>query len=75
MEKVYPASGNEALTGFNFMDASKPGNAEAIAAYQRGSLVITNPFDLVQGGTGLAGRLPVFLPADGERKPSGAWLR
>lgn len=68
VEKVYPASGNEALTGFNFMDASKPGNAEAIAAYQRGSLVITNPFDLVQGGTGLAGRLPVFLPADGEKE-------
>ena len=75
VEKVYPASGNEALTGFNFMDASKPGNAEAIAAYQRGSLVITNPFDLVQGGTGLAGRLPVFSPQTGKRKPSGAWLR
>lgn len=61
VEKVYPVEGNEALLGFDFMDESKAGNAEAIAAYQRGELVITNPFELVQGGNGLAGRLPVFL--------------
>lgn len=61
VEKFYPAAGNESLAGFNFMDSSKSGNAEAIAAYQRGELIITNPFELVQGGNGMAGRLPVFL--------------
>lgn len=61
VEKVYPVTGNEALVGFNFMDETKAGNAEAIAAYQRGELIITNPFELVQGGSGMAGRLPVFL--------------
>lgn len=61
VEKVYPVTGNEALVGFNFMDNSKKGNTEAIAAYQKGELVITNPFELVQGGSGMAGRLPVFL--------------
>ncbi|MDC7286343.1 diguanylate cyclase [Blautia schinkii] len=61
VEKVYPAAGNEALIGFNFMDSSQKGNIEAISAYQKGELIITNPFDLVQGGSGMAGRLPVFL--------------
>lgn len=66
VEKVYPETGNEALVGFDFMDESKAGNAEAIAAYQKGSMVITNPFELVQGGTGLAGRLPVFINDSGK---------
>lgn len=66
VEKAYPVAGNEALIGFDFMDETKPGNQEAIAAYQRGELVITNPFHLVQGGVGLAGRLPVFLDNDGK---------
>lgn len=61
VEKVYPLQGNKMLVGFNFMDNSKKGNTEAITAYQKGELVITNPFELVQGGNGMAGRLPVFL--------------
>lgn len=64
VEDVYPIIGNERLIGFDFMDESKDGNAEAIAAYQKGELIITNPFELVQGGTGMAGRLPVFLSHD-----------
>lgn len=61
VKKVYPYTGNEALVGFDFMNNSKAGNMEAITAYQRGELIVTNPFELVQGGFGLAGRLPVFL--------------
>ena len=68
VERVYPLQGNEALIGFDFMDDSKPGNREAVAAYQRGELVITNPFELVQGGTGFAGRLPVLLEKDGKQE-------
>lgn len=61
VKKVYPLISNEGFIGFNFMDASRPGNAEAIEAYQKGKLIITNPFKLVQGGVGIAGRMPVFL--------------
>lgn len=61
VEKVYPLASNEELIGFNFMDASRPGNAEAIEAYQKGKLIITHPFKLMQGGVGIAGRMPVFL--------------
>ncbi|MDD2958683.1 MAG: diguanylate cyclase [Lachnospiraceae bacterium] len=65
VEKVYPQIGNEQLIGFDFMDISKAGNEAAIEAYKRGDVVITNPFDLVQGGLGMAGRLPVFLEKNG----------
>ena len=58
---VYPHKGNEALIGFNFMDLSRPGNADALKAYEGGKTVLTNPFNLVQGGKGMAGRAPVFL--------------
>ena len=58
---VYPYAGNESLIGFNFMDLSKPGNAEAYEAYEKGNTVLTNPFELVQGGIGMAGRKPVII--------------
>lgn len=61
VEKVYPMDGNEELIGFDFMDESKAGNEEAIAAYRQDKLLVTDPFKLVQGGVGMAGRLPVFL--------------
>lgn len=61
VEKVYPYIGNESLVGFNFMDPSKPGNREAIEAYKNGKTILTNPFDLVQGGKGIAGRAPVIM--------------
>lgn len=67
VEKVYPIKGNESLIKFDFMDVEKPGNKEAVAAYQRGELVVTNPFKMVQGCTGMAGRLPVFLK-EGDKK-------
>ena len=66
---VYPYAGNESLIGFNFMDLSKPGNAEAYEAYEKGNTVLTNPFTLVQGGIGMAGRKPVIIDdADNGKK-------
>lgn len=61
VEKVYPLEGNEKLIGFNFLDPTKPGNTEALEAYEKGELVVTNPFELVQGGMGMGGRLPVYI--------------
>lgn len=63
--KVYPLEGNSTLVGFDFMDTSKDGNEEAVEAYKRGEVIVTNPFKLIQGGIGMAGRLPVFVTKDG----------
>ena len=38
------------------------GNKEARAAIKQKELYIAGPFELIQGGLGIAGRLPVFLP-------------
>lgn len=58
---VYPLKGNERFLGFNFLDTSRPGNVEALKAYEQGGMYLTNPFPLIQGGVGLAGRRPVFI--------------
>ena len=61
VSEVYPLAGNETLIGFDFLDISRPGNLEAKAAYEQGVTILTNPFELVQGGIGMAGRAPVIL--------------
>lgn len=68
VEKVYPLSGNETFIGFDFMDTSKEGNSEAVEAYLRGEVILTNPFELVQGGIGMAARLPVFIQKDSKEE-------
>ncbi len=70
VEKVYPLEGNESLVGFNFLDTTRPGNAEAIEAYENNLTVLTNPFNLVQGGVGMAGRSPVII---NERSSDRLW--
>ncbi len=61
VSNVYPLEGNEALIGFNFLDMSRKGNQEAKEAYEQGKTILTNPFELVQGGMGMGGRAPVML--------------
>lgn len=68
VNNVYPIGGNESLMNFNLMDASKPGNKEAIEAYEKGQTILTNPFKLVQGGMGVAGRAPVMVHKNGVEK-------
>lgn len=68
VEKVYPLEGNESLIGLDYMDTSQAGNAEAVEAYKKNQLVITEPFSLKQGGYGIAGRLPVYLTDDDGNK-------
>ncbi len=58
---VYPLNGNESLIGFDFLDTSLTGNLEAKEAYENGSTILTNPFELIQGGIGMGGRAPVAL--------------
>lgn len=57
---VYPLEGNEQVLGLNFFEPGH-GNVEAIEARDSGELVLGGPFDLVQGGQALVGRLPVYI--------------
>ena len=58
---VYPLEGNEKLVGFNFLDTSLKGNLEAKEAYEKGNTILTNPFELIQGGIGMGGRAAVLI--------------
>jgi len=57
---VYPLEGNEAVLGLDFFSEGA-GNREAVLARETEQLVLGGPFNAVQGGQILVGRLPVFL--------------
>ena len=64
---VYPLEGNEAVIGLNFFGEGA-GNREAIAARDSGRLILGGPFELIQGGQALVGRLPVYIDSETERR-------
>jgi len=66
VSKVYPLHGNEAVLGWNYFDEGA-GNVEAMAARDSGSLVLGGPFNVVQGGQALVGRLPVYIDTPNEK--------
>ncbi|HWS30149.1 MAG TPA: histidine kinase [Clostridia bacterium] len=57
---VYPLKGNESVIGHDLTGANA-GDKEAQTAIERGAMIMAGPFSLVQGGIGIAGRLPVYL--------------
>ncbi len=65
VQDVYPLEGNEAVLGLDFFSEGA-GNREAMLAKETGELVFGGPFDLIQGGQALVGRLPVYIQKDGE---------
>lgn len=65
--RVYPRAENQAVLGLNFF-AEGAGNREALLARETGQLTFGGPFDLVQGGQALVGRLPVYTPLPGGGK-------
>jgi len=68
--KVYPLAGNENILGWNYLD-NRAGNIEAMAARDLGALVLGGPIDIVQGGQGIFGRLPVYI--DTPENPRKFW--
>ena len=64
---VYPRAGNEAVIGLDFFSEGA-GNKEARLARETRRLVMGGPFNAVQGGQIIVGRLPVFTtsPEGGE---------
>ena len=57
---IYPLDGNEAMIGLDFF-SEEAGNKEAVRAKETRQLVIGGPFNAVQGGQIIVGRLPVFI--------------
>ncbi len=62
---IYPLEGNEAAIGLDYRENEKQ-RAAAFMARDKGDLVLAGPLTLLQGGTGIIGRYPVFaLDRDG----------
>jgi len=66
VSKVYPLYGNENVIGLNFFSTGE-GNREAMLARDLGDLVLGGPFNLVQGGQALVGRMPVYIDTPTEK--------
>lgn len=64
---VYPYENNEAVIGLNMYEDGL-GNWEARAAIAEKELYMAGPFELLQGGLGIAGRLPIFLEDENGEK-------
>jgi len=58
--KVYPYLENSNLIEFSYFD-DRAGNKEARVAIELGELVLGGPSEVVQGGSAVFGRLPVFI--------------
>ena len=67
---VAPLAGNERSIGFDQLNDAKQGR-EARMARDTGQLTLAGPLELMQGGLGIVGRLPIFL--DGEKGRSEFW--
>lgn len=59
IQQVAPLYGNEKALGLNLFEA-KTQNKESFLAKNSGKLTLAGPLELVQGGIGLVGRLPIF---------------
>ncbi len=68
IRNVMPLAGNEKAIGFDLLKDPAQ-RKEAAIARDTGKLTLAGPINLVQGGLGIAGRLPVFLD-DGSGGPS-----
>jgi len=68
ISRIYPLAGNEAAIGHDILKDDRR-REEAIEAVRDRSLTLAGPFELLQGGTAVIGRNPVFLSqSDGGEK-------
>lgn len=61
IQRIAPLAGNEKAIGHNLL-TDPLREKEALLARTSRKLTLAGPFQLLQGGLGAAGRLPVFLP-------------
>lgn len=66
---VYPLEGNEKALGLNYLKTSDQ-RESVIRAIREMRMIVAGPVNLVQGGTGIIGRTPIFLSkTDGKGVP------
>lgn len=63
VQGVFPLEGNEPVIGLD-LNSSGQGNLEAQAAIEKEELFMAGPFEMVEGGMGICGRLPIYLEND-----------
>jgi diguanylate cyclase (GGDEF)-like protein/PAS domain S-box-containing protein len=63
IRNVVPMSGNEMAVGLDLFNTPAQ-RKESLLARDSGKLTLAGPLELVQGGMGLVGRMPVFLEDD-----------
>ncbi len=72
VEQVYPIMGNHEVLGLDLYSDANSTQKEALTAKEQGGLVVTGPYELVQGGMAISGRLAVdLLQENGGYKPWG----
>jgi len=64
LSHVYPLEGNKAALGLNYMKNEHQRGA-VLRAISEINTVVAGPVNLVQGGRGLIGRIPIFLGPNG----------
>jgi signal transduction histidine kinase/sensor domain CHASE-containing protein len=69
---IYPSDGNEKALGLNYLNI--PGQRDSVLrAMNERRMVVAGPVNLVQGGIGIIGRTPIFIPAPDERGAPKYW--
>ncbi len=63
LEMIYPLEGNEGSLGLNYLE-NKNQRHDAVKARDTNSIIMAGPLTLVQGGTALIARVPVYTPPD-----------
>jgi signal transduction histidine kinase len=61
VRRIYPLAGNEKAIGHDLLNDPRR-RTEALATIESKKLTLAGPFELIQGGVAVIGRLPVFLP-------------
>jgi signal transduction histidine kinase/CheY-like chemotaxis protein len=67
IDRVWPMQGNEAAHGFDLLESPAHAQFTRRVIAMRAPLLY-GPFELVQGGAGLALRIPIFVAADGNER-------
>ncbi|MCV6587407.1 MAG: EAL domain-containing protein [Marinobacterium sp.] len=64
IQHSHPLQGNEKIIGYDLLAAGH-GDPAAHRAVKTGQLTVTEPVNLIQGGRGIIGRLPITLSQNG----------
>ena len=63
IREIYPLAGNERALGLDLLQGARA-DGDAQRALRQRRMVISGPFELVQGGSAIVGREPVFVAGE-----------